>query len=288
MTFADALPRPARIAEVVDESIDTRTFVVALDEPRPAFDAARPGQFVMLSLLGHGEAAFTLSALPGAGAARGTVVLTIRRVGDLTGALFGLARGARVGVRGPFGRGFPDEPDEPTVYVAGGCGLSPLKAAIIGQLGARRRGTPIAIVYGARDPATRIHRAALAEWGRTAEVHLIECVERVDREWRGRAGRVIDFADEAVARIAARRAALCGPPLMLERVAGRLQGAGLEPRHIHVAVERYMKCGTGHCGHCYVDHRYVCTDGPVFSYEELRASTDGFRRATNEALTAPF
>jgi NAD(P)H-flavin reductase len=277
MTFADVLPRAARIAEVVDESPDTRTFVLALEESWPAFDAARPGQFVMLSLLGHGEAAFTLSALPGAGAARGTVVLTVRRVGDLTGALFALAPGARLGVRGPFGRGFPAGPDEPTVYVAGGCGLSPLKAAISARLGGRSGGTPIAIVYGARDPSTRIHRVALAAWGRTADVHLIECVERVDREWQGRAGSVIDFVDEAVARITARRAALCGPPLMLERVAERLHQAGLEARHIHVAVERYMKCGTGHCGHCYVDHRYVCTDGPVFSYEELQASTDGFR-----------
>jgi NAD(P)H-flavin reductase len=277
MNLADVLPRPARVAEIVAESPDTRTFVLALDPPVPAFDAARPGQFAMLSLLGYGEAAFTLSALPGAGAASGTAVVTVRRVGSLTGALFTLAPGARLGLRGPFGRGFPEAPEAPTLYVAGGCGLSPLKAAIAQQLRARPPGTPIAIVYGARAPGERIHRKALASWEREAETHLIECVERAEPGWPGRIGLVVDFLGEAVARIGARRAAVCGPPSMLHRVAERLRRAGIGPAHVHIAVERYMKCGTGHCGHCYVDHRYVCTDGPVFSYEELLGLPDAFR-----------
>jgi NAD(P)H-flavin reductase len=276
MRFADVLPHRARIEEIVAESSDTRTFVLLLEPPVPALDAARPGQFVMLSLLGHGEAAFTLSALPGAGAAPGTAVVTVRRVGALTGALFALEPGARVGLRGPLGRGFPDAPGEATLYVAGGCGLSPLKAAITRQLGVRPPGTPLAIVYGARHPGDRIHRATLAAWERTAGVHTIECVEQHDAGWRGRVGLVVDFLEEAAARIRARRAALCGPSAMLRRAAERLVAAGLEPTRIHLAVERYMKCGTGQCGHCYVDHRYVCTDGPVFSYAELRGLTDAF------------
>jgi NAD(P)H-flavin reductase len=282
MTFRDALPHPARIAEIVPESPDTRTFVLAPDPPLAALDAARPGQFVMLSVLGHGEAAFTLSDLPPWGAAPGTAVVTVRRVGRLTSALFALEAGARVGARGPFGRGFPDEPDEPTLYVAGGCGLSPLKAAITRQIHARPDGTSLVILYGARDPEARIHRAALAAWERAAGVCLIECVERPGPGWRGRVGVVVDCLDEAIGRIAARRAAVCGPPPMLPAVAERLVRAGLEPAHIHLAVERYMKCGTGHCGHCYVDHRYVCTDGPVFPYAELRGLTDAFRSETLE------
>jgi NAD(P)H-flavin reductase len=277
MTFAEALPHPARIAEIVDEAADTRTFVLALEPTVPAFDRVHPGQFAMLSLLGHGEAAFTLSALPGEDAASGTAVVTVRRVGALTSALFALERGARVGLRGPFGRGFPDAPAEPTVYVAGGCGLSPLKAAIVRHLGRRPAATPIAILYGARDAESRIHRAALVAWRRAAGVHVIECVEQADGEWRGPVGRVVDFLADGVARSGARRAAVCGPPVMLHRVAERLCHAGLDPAHIHLAVERYMKCGTGHCGHCYIDQRYVCTDGPVFSYAELRGLPDAFR-----------
>jgi NAD(P)H-flavin reductase len=276
MTGHDILPHPARIAAIVPESADTRTFVLTLDPPVPPLDAAQPGQFVMLSVFGHGEAAFTLSALPGAGAARGTAVLTVRRIGALTGALFGLAPGAMVGLRGPFGRGFPDDPARPTVYIAGGCGLSPLKAAITLHIATRPAGTPLAIVYGARDPETRIHHADLAAWERVPDVHLIECVERAGSGWWGRVGLVLDYVSEAVALIGARRAAVCGPPVMLPLVAEWLCRLGLDATDIHLAIERYMKCATGHCGHCYVNHRYVCTDGPVFSFAELRELPDAF------------
>ena len=270
------LPQRARIAEVIPESADTRTFILQLDPRAPDFDAARPGQFVILSILGHGEAAFTLSRLARAGAAPGTVVLTIRQVGVLTSALFALPRGATVGVRGPFGRGFADDPACPTIYVAGGSGLAPLKAAIDVHIVTRPAGTPLAIVSGTRDAETRILRAALASWERASNVHLIECVERPALDWRGRVGVVSDYVGEAIAAVGARRAAVCGPPAMLLVTADQLCRAGLKPEAIYLALERYMKCGTGQCGHCYVNHRYVCTDGPVFSLAELRRLPDAF------------
>ncbi len=271
------LPHHARIAEVIPESADTRTFILRLEPLVPDFDAAKPGQFVMLSLLGHGEAAFTMSRLARAGAAPGTVVLTIRQIGALTTALFALGRGASVGVRGPFGRGFPDDNlARPTVYVAGGCGLAPLKAAIDVHIVARPAGTPLAIVYGARDPDTRILRAALASWERVRDVHLIECVEHAGTQWQGRIGMVTDYIREAVAAVGAQRAAVCGPSAMLVATADQLCRAGLSVEAIYLALERYMKCGTGQCGHCYVNHRSVCTDGPVFSLAELRPLPDAF------------
>jgi NAD(P)H-flavin reductase len=278
MTAHDYLPHPARIADVVVECADTHTFVLGLEPPVPALDAAKPGQFVMLSVLGHGEAAFTLSALPGAGGAEGTAALTVRRVGDLTGALFALRAGAMVGVRGPFGRGFPEDPACPTIYVAGGCGLSPLRAAISRHVATRPPGVPLAIVYGARDPEARIHRADLAAWRRAPDLRLVECVERAGPGWRGRVGLVSDFVDDAVRLVGARHAAVCGPPVMLPAVAERLCRRGLDAADVHVAIERYMKCGLGACGHCYVNDRYVCTDGPVFSYAELRQLPDAFSR----------
>jgi NAD(P)H-flavin reductase len=268
--FASMLPHPATILVIRDESEDTRTFVLHLTARVPALDAALPGQFVMLSLLGYGEAAFTLASLPRSGAEPGTVTLTVRRVGTLTWALFACEVGARVGVRGPFGRGFPVEGiDRPTVYVAGGCGLAPVQSAIDHQLAHRRRGTPVAIVYGARTPAARILRAALAAWRGRPDVTLIECVEHDAGDWEGRVGAVVEFVEEAVRAVGAERAALCGPAPMLSAVAARLERVGLAPKAIHVALERYMKCGTGLCGHCYVNDRYLCTNGPVFSLAEL-------------------
>jgi NAD(P)H-flavin reductase len=271
------LPHAGTIADCREESSDTRTFVIRLDAPVPALDAAHPGQFVMLSLLGYGEAAFTLADLPACGAAPGTVTLTVRCVGTLTTALFALAPGARVGVRGPYGRGFPlDRIDRPTVYVGGGCGLVPLKSAIDHQLAQRARGTRVAIVYGARTPSSRVLRGALTAWRREPDVTMIETVDVAEHGWDGRVGPVVDFVDEAVRAVAAERAALCGPPGMLAPVSARVVRCGLAPDAVSMALERYMKCGTGLCGHCYVDARYVCTDGPVFSLAELARMPDAF------------
>lgn len=281
---ASVLPRSGSIVACREESEDTRTFVIRLDAPDAALDGARPGQFVMLSLLGHGEAAFTLAALPSCGAAPQTVTLTVRRIGALTGALFALAPGAKVGVRGPYGRGFPlDGVDRPTVYVGGGCGLVPLQAAVEHQLAARAPGTPVAIVYGARSPRTRILRDALAAWARAPGVTVIESVEHAEPGWRGRVGPVLDMVEEGARAVGAERAALCGPPGMLVPVAARLLRCGLAPDAVFVALERFMKCGTGLCGHCYVNARYVCTDGPVFSVAELEALPDAFGPATDDA-----
>lgn len=290
MTPSTWLPHTATVASIVAESPDTRTFVLRTDPVTPAFDRAAPGQFVMLSVFGHGEAAFTFSGLPGFGGAAGTVVLTVRRMGRLTGALFALDIGATVGLRGPFGRGFPFDDDVPTIYVAGGCGLTPLRAAILRDVATGR--APRAVVYGAADPDARIHRDDLAAWSRDPDTFLVDCVENPCAGWRGRVGTVTSFVDEAVARIGARRAAVCGPPAMLPVVAERLCRAGIEAAAVHVAIERYMKCGTGHCGHCYVDGRYVCIDGPVFSLAELRtlpaafAPARGVGSATDVALCA--
>ena len=271
------LPQPARIASVAEESADTRTFVLRLETALPAFDQAVPGQFAMLSVLGTGEAAFSFSRLPATGAEPGTVVFTVRRMGDVTRALFALPVGASVGLRGPFGRGFAiDRADVPCVYVAGGCGLTPLRAAIDWQLARRAPGTAVGVLYGARDAATQIHREALRGWRESPHVHVVECLENAPAAWNGARGLVTAHAVALARRIGARRAAVCGPSVMLAPVANLLRHAGIAAADVQLALERHMKCGYGECGHCYVNHRYVCTDGPVFSLAELDALSDAF------------
>lgn len=273
----ELVPHAATIVAIQDESEDTRTLVLKLAAPVLALDAALPGQFVMLSLLGYGEAAFTLAELPRNGATPGTVTVTVRRVGSFTWALFACDLGDRVGVRGPYGRGFPVEHvDCPTIYVAGGCGLAPVRSAIEHQLMRRLPETPLAIVYGARTPAARILRSALAAWRTLPAVTVIEVVEHAKGGWDGRVGRVAEVVAEAARAVAAERAVICGPSAMLVATAAELRAARLAPEAVFVALERYMKCGTGLCGHCYVNDRYVCTDGPVFSLAELERLPDAF------------
>jgi NAD(P)H-flavin reductase len=270
------VPQPARIVGIEPESPDTRTVTLELEPHHPAFDAAAPGQFVMLSIPGHGEAAFTLSSLPRGGGRSGRIVITVRRVGDLTSALFERPLGARLGVRGPLGRGFPEGlADLPALYVAGGCGLAPLKAAIDTHVRERPSGVPITVLYGARRPDDRIHRAALAAWARVPAMRVLEIVEHPTVDWPGRTGTLIEHLAEALDPLPA-RAAVCGPPAMLGPVAHRLRQRGLPGDRIHLALERHMKCGTGECGHCYLGPKYVCRDGPVFTLGELEGIPDAF------------
>jgi NAD(P)H-flavin reductase len=274
------LPHPARIADLRDESPDTRTFCLVPVHLRAeaAFAAAEPGQFAMLSVLGFGEAAFTISEIH-VRAGRSQIELTVRRVGSLTTALFALRREDVVGLRGPFGRGFVAAPAEPTVFVAGGCGLSPLKRAIERHLAARPPGAPVAIVYGVASPADRIHRRALEAWRHGDGVRMFECSESAGAGWRGLRGSCVDHVAQAVAAIGARRAAVCGPPQMMARAAMELRRAGVAPDRIELAIERVMKCGTGHCGHCYVGPKYACRDGPVFTLAELDAVPQALENA---------
>lgn len=263
------VPTPARIAAVVPESDDTRTFVLDLAAgplPPPA-----PGQFVMLSLLGHGEAAFTVSSLHREPAVH-SLCLTVRRVGELTGALFSLAPGASVGLRGPFGRGFPDwPPDAAVLFVAGGCGLAPLRPAIERRLAVRTPDAPTYLVYGAHDPGARILRADLERWRAQERVVVIDPVEESGPDWSGARGDVSSALACALAERVPDRVAACGPPGMLAAVARRLRAAGVAGADVFFAIERQMKCALGVCGRCYVEDRYVCREGPVFSLAELDA-----------------
>ena len=283
---ASYLPAPARIAAIREECADTRTFGISLTG-RARLAPFGPGQFVFLSLPGHGEAAFTIAEAD----VPGELCLTVRRIGRLTTALFALDVGAAVGLRGPFGRGFAPWPRGARVaFVAGGCGLVPLRRAIEAHLADPTRTAPVTIVYGARDPSTRIYREALERWRRTAGTVVVEGVEQVPAwpvrpgEWAGARGSAVDLLEDVLAERPIDAAAVCGPPAMMPAVARRLVGRWNVPAaSIQIAIERQMKCGLGTCGRCWVGSRYACRDGPVFTLAELAALDPSFRDATASA-----
>jgi NAD(P)H-flavin reductase len=285
------LPVRADVTAIVPETSDTRTFVLEPRTDASRFTGARPGQFVMLSLAGHGEAAFTLASAAAAAAFRNRIALTVRRVGRLTAALFELEPGDSLGLRGPFGRGFPEWPAEASVlFVAGGCGLAPLSAAIEARIATPGRSASVTIAYGARHPAARIYRKALDRWRATAGVAVLESVESAANGWSGRVGNVDDLLEGALRAAPPDFAAVCGPPAMMSLVARRLADeGGVASSRIHLAIERQMKCALGTCGRCYVGSRYACRDGPVFSLAQLAELDPAFRTrlpATRQAALA--
>lgn len=286
------LPDLARITRVVDETSDVKTFELAfLDPQRAEGFTYRPGQFVEVSVFGVGEAPFGLSSTP---TRPGSIMVTVRAVGAVTRALHALGPGEVVGVRGPLGNDFlsvlngkpapTGEGEENAaaeapgntpfakrpLIVGGGIGLPPLRSLINYMLDRPQEFPALTILYGARTPGDRVYKAELAEWARRDNVQFLETVDVGDAEWTGRVGLVTELFKEVEFDPQQTVAFVCGPPIMIRFVIRELLERKVPPECIISTLERHMKCGIGKCGHCAIGHKYVCTDGPVFTYAAMQ------------------
>lgn len=265
------LPKTATIERVVDEVEDVKTFFWRFDDPaeQEAFKRFMPGQFVMLSVFGAGEMAISLPPSP----TETETFFTVRKVGRVTAALHELRPGAAIGVRGPYGNGFPMESyyGRNLVFVAGGIGLIPLRSCIIYALHNREKYGRIQVFYGARTPRDLMYIEDLERWQKDSGFDCWLTVDTPDRLWKGHVGVVGSLfkRPDVQMPIENTTAFVCGPPVMFRFVLRDLQGMGFADGDIVSTLERYMKCGVGKCGHCCIGVAYVCTDGPVFTYEQI-------------------
>ncbi len=232
------------------------------------------GQFVQVSVFGVGEAPISLCSSP---SQTETFELCVRAVGNVTNALHHLVVGDWVGIRGPYGHGFPVEEmvGKDILIVAGGIGLPPLRPLIQLILEKRECYGRLIIAYGTRTTQDLLFKDELDSWAARDDVELHVIVEEPDDKWQGPVGvvtvplRGIDI-DPAKTLVAA----AVGPPVMYRFVAFELLQKGLPADNIYFSLERRMKCGVGKCGHCQLNNLYVCVDGPVFCYSHLRGLTE--------------
>jgi sulfhydrogenase subunit gamma (sulfur reductase) len=262
------LPVLAEIARIEEETPDTRTYFLTGDriDWRHVY---HPGQFVELSVFGVGEAPFCLAQSP---TRSEFVELTVRRTGAVTNRLHTYRAGDVVGLRGPFGNSFPFERarGKHLLFVGGGIGLPPLRSLNKYVHDHRADYLVVTVLYGARTPADRVYKNELAEWSRSPALSLIETVDRGDDSWTGHVGVVTRLLKGMPVDAAATVAFTCGPPVMLTFVVAELIGLGIAPSNIVTTLERYMKCGVGKCGHCCVGHHYICVDGPVYNFDQIK------------------
>jgi len=264
------LPQIARIIDVRDETPDTKTFVFRLrDDAAHAAFAWRPGQFVELSVFGLGEAPFGFASSP---TRKGSFEITIRAVGALTRALHAMGAGAEVGIRGPLGNSFPyDEVQgRDILFIAGGIGLPPLRALIHNMFDERPKFGNITILYGARTPTDLVYKAELKEWASRQDIKFMVTVDRSEPGWEGNVGMVPTLFPKAGIKPEGTVSYMCGPPVMIRFVIQDLVSMGFADEDIISTLERHMKCGVGKCNHCCIGHKYVCRDGPVFSYKQMK------------------
>jgi NAD(P)H-flavin reductase len=270
MSQVSMVPEACRILAVTPHNARDVQFV--MEAPRNGF-APEPGQFVMVSLPGIGEAPFSLAALPGEGTAAGTFEMLIRRVGRLTNLITQLEAGDLLYVRGPYGRRveWDQFEDANLLLLAGGLGLAPLRSFVRRALASRARFGRIDLLVGARSPEELLFRTDLLAWAaRQDDVHVHLTVDAAREGWDGRIGVITTLLDGLALDCAGTVAFLCGPPVMYRHCLRRLLALGLYEHNLWLTLERRMKCGLGLCGNCQVDGHYLCREGPLVSYREVR------------------
>ena len=263
------LPTIATIVDVQEETRQEKIFSIRL--PGGQNLGNKPGQFVMVSLPGVGEAPISVMSSPSRTGE--TFKLCIRNAGDLTGIIHSLKAGDEIGIRGPFGRGFPIETFEgKDILVApGGLGLAPARSLIDEIIDNRTKFGRLIILYGARNPSELLFKAAREQWGKSDDIEYHVTVDRPDENWKGHVGVITTLFEDIQINPYKTIAVTVGPPIMYRFVTVELLGKGLNPEQIWMSFERRMKCAVGKCGHCQVNHRYSCQDGPSWTYAEALA-----------------
>lgn len=254
-------PRTALVRRVWQETHDSWS----LELEDPGAPGASPGQFNMLYAFGVGEVPISFS---GDLAEITRPIHTIRAVGAVTRALCALAPGSSLGVRGPFGAGWPLEAARggDLVVLAGGIGLAPLRPLLYAALARRDDFGRVVLLYGARAPEELLYPAELDAWRAAPELEVFVTVDAATSAWHGDVGVVTNLITKANLDPDTVTAYTCGPEIMMTFCARRLVAAGVPDSSVHVSLERNMKCAVGWCGRCQLGSEFVCRDGPVLPF----------------------
>ncbi|MCW2278651.1 FAD/NAD(P)-binding protein [Heliophilum fasciatum] len=265
----ELIPQSVTVTKIIDETPDVKTFYLALRDQGGRCSApfhTLPGQLAMLSLPGVGEAMF--SATDGGD----HLQLSIKKVGRLTDELHEMAEGQQVGLRGPYGNGFPmtEMQGKNVLFIGGGIGLAPVRSVVRYCVDHRADYGKLHLVYGARTPADLIFLDDLTKhWPAVEDFTVSMTVDNGDDEWQGHVGFVPAYVEELRPEVANTVCVLCGPPIMIKFTLNVLRKLGFQPENIYTTLEMRMKCGIGKCGRCNIGHSYVCLDGPVYRLDQL-------------------
>jgi len=265
------LPEPARIVRTYHLTDDVKFFQVRIADMEKALSFRyRIGQFAMVSVLGAGEAPFSISSTP---SRPGLLEFCIRKTGIVTDALFGLKENDMIGIRGPYGNGFPVEQmkGKDILIIMGGLGAAPLRSVLLYCLDNRDQFGRLILLHGAKRPAEMLLRD---EFFSLKEREDLECFLSVDQDDTGKWTENVGVVTTLFPKIeninpSTTYSLVCGPPVMYKFVLNELLKLNIPKDLMLMTLERRMKCGVGKCGHCAIDYLYTCLDGPVFTYWDV-------------------
>lgn len=259
-------PILAKIVAIKNEVVGVRLFKL-----RPTKKIYfQPGQIVFASVAGFGEAPFAICSHPN----EREIEICVRQVGRLTSRAYLLKEGDLVNLRGPYGNHWPLEKEKNYLLIVGGLGLLPLRSLILAKDKLLGEESKLQIFYGAKSPNDFLFKEEFEKW-KKAGVDLQLTVDKTCPDWTGCVGMVTTLFDQHELSSNA-KALLCGPPAMFKAVVQKLKEKRLADHNIYMSLERRMHCGIGVCQHCAIGSQYVCKDGPIFNYEDLRSLPDVF------------
>ena len=240
-----------------------KRFEIVLPDKQPL--GHKPGQFVEVSIFGFGEAPISICSSP---TRKDSFELTIRKVGRLTEEIHKFEKGSKIGIRGPFGNGFDVRKfqGKDILFVAGGIGLAPLKSLIDYTIDRRDEFNRITILYGTKQPSDILFPDEIKKWQDNPNVDFLMTVDRGDENWQGKTGVITTLIPPLQLDEENTIVPIVGPPVMYKFVIMALKSKRIPDENIFMSLERRMKCGVGKCGHCQINHSYVCQDGPVYHY----------------------
>ena len=268
------MPYVATVREIIRETANIMTFRVVLDDAEAMKNFRHePGQVGQLSIYGVGESTFVINSPP---TRREFLQFSVMRTGEVTSALHKLKAGDKVGVRAPLGNHFDHVAmkGKNILFVGGGIGMAPLRTLLLYMFDNRDDYGKITLLYGARSPEDMAFAYEVEEWRQTRNTEVVLTIDREVEGWKERVGLIPNVLLEMNPSPQDAVAITCGPPIMIKFTLQALDKLKFQPEQIVTTLERRMKCGIGICGRCNIGEKYVCVDGPVFTYAELRGMVD--------------
>ena len=264
-------PNLANIKEIIKETNNTNTYILEFFDKKLINDFSwTPGQFMMLGIPGIGESAISISNTQNGN----LVYLTIRNVGNVTNYLYNMKKGESIDIRGPYGMGWPLEiaKGKDIIIVAGGMGIAPLRGLINHIINNRKNYGYLEIIYGARTPDDMIFKYEFNNWNKikNSTLHLTADQVLESTPFECKIGLVTSCFPMMKTHHRNAITLICGPEIMMRYAAKCLETIGFADKQIFLSLERRMKCGIGKCGHCQIGSKFVCKDGPVFNYADIK------------------
>lgn len=258
-------PIEAEVLEVIPETPSIRTIRF---KPKEEL-TFKTGQFIELTIPGVGEAPFTPSSRP---SLKDIMEVTVMKVGKVTEHIHRLKKGDTIGVRGPFGQGYPLEEfrDKEILVVGGGCGFAPLRSLMYSLFDRSQEFKKIFFRGGCRTPGELVYKDETQDWAKRPDLDLKLTVDKGDNEWKGHVGVVTTILDGLDMDCKNGISIVCGPPIMMKFATKKLLELGFQEENIYLSMEKNMSCGIGKCGHCRIGIYYACKDGPVFQYSKIK------------------